>query len=67
MEIDTEHLNTSVSADEPVDDLARDDPVLSIVAQAGLHLMADDGPDLKDFALRCAAWNEHAWGWSGHC
>jgi hypothetical protein len=67
MEIDTEHLYTAIAARKPVDDLARNHSALFIVAQAGLHLMADDGPHLKDFALRRVAWDEHAWGWGGHC
>src|SRR6478609_4812786 len=38
VEIDAEHLYTSIAASKSVDDLARDHPALLIVAQAGLHL-----------------------------
>src|SRR5512134_2608690 len=67
MEIDTEHLNTAIAANKPVDDLARDHPVLSIVTQAGLHLMVDDSLDPKNFAPRSGVLYEHAWCRGGHC
>src|SRR5262245_59783948 len=67
MEIDTEHYFTAIAANEPVDDLARDDLTLTIVTQPRLHLMADNGPDLNDFAFRRSAWYEHAWCRGGHC
>ena len=55
VKIDAEHHGVVVAADKLVDDLARDHIALIIVAQPCFHLMADDGLDLKDFALRRSA------------
>src|SRR6201982_2735885 len=56
VQIDAEHDDVVVAANKPVDDLARDHVALVITTQPGLHLMGDQGFDLKDFALCCGAW-----------
>src|SRR6266702_394018 len=59
VEIDAEHHHVIVAAGKLVDDLARDDVALVITAQAGLHLMADQGLDRKYLTLRSGAWHLH--------
>src|SRR6266849_2286432 len=61
VEIDLERHDLVVAAGELIDDLARDDVALVIMPQAGLHLMANQGFDLKDFALRRSARHLYAW------
>ena len=51
VQIGHEHVGSVITADKFVDDLARDDIAFVVVAQACFHLMADQGFDLKDFAL----------------
>src|SRR6202048_2241465 len=59
VEIDLERHDFIVAAGELIDDLARDDVALVIMPQASLHLMANQGFDLKDFTLRRSAWHLH--------
>src|SRR6266478_7454585 len=59
VEVDAEHHNVIVAAGKLVDDLARDDVALVIMAQAGLHLMADEGLDRKYLTLRSGDWHLH--------
>src|ERR1700730_14312935 len=56
VQIGDEHVGSVITADKFVDDLARDDIAFVVVAQTGFHLMADQGFDLKDFALGDRAW-----------
>src|SRR5580693_2790532 len=56
VQIGDEDVVSLITADKFVDDLARDDIAFVVVAQAGFHLMADQGFDLKDFALGDRAW-----------
>src|SRR4029077_18036527 len=48
VQIDAEHDDVVGAATKLVDDLARDHVALVITTQPGLHLMADEGFDLKD-------------------
>src|SRR3984893_10935440 len=61
VQIDAEHDDVVVTADKLVDDLARDHVALVITTQPRFHLMADQGFDLKDFALCRSVWHLHAW------
>src|ERR1700736_5655785 len=61
VQIDAEHAGVVVTTNKLVDDLARDHVALVITTQPGLHRMADQGFDLKYFALFCSAWHLHAW------
>src|SRR6185503_17377568 len=61
VQLGLEHNLAIVAAGEAVDDFARDELALLVLAQAGLHRMGDQRPNDEDLAACGGAWHVDAW------